>query len=52
VAKFHVTYDGLPAYGNMLISSHECVYAQLALIRQGQPSLPQLQTACRQAPRS
>jgi hypothetical protein len=48
-AKFHVTYDGQAAYGNMLISSHECVYAQLTLKRKGQPSLPSVQTACRQA---
>lgn len=49
-AKFHITYDGQLAYGNMLISSHECVYAKLTLIRKGQPSLPPVQTACRQAP--
>lgn len=51
-ARYHVTYDGLPAYGNMLISSHECVYAQLTFKRLGQPSLPPVQTACRQAPGS
>jgi hypothetical protein len=49
-AKFQVTYDGLPAYGNMLISLHECVYAELKLMRQGWPSLPPVQTACRQTP--
>lgn len=49
-AKFQVTYDGLAAYGNMLISSHQCVYAQIALIPQDQPSLPPVQTACRMAP--
>ena len=49
-AKYHVTYDGLDAYGNMLISAHECVYAQVTLIRQGQPSLPAVQTGCQKSP--
>lgn len=51
-AKFRVTYDSLPAFGNMLISSHECVYAQLTLMPKGQASLPPIQTACRQSPSS
>jgi hypothetical protein len=34
VAKFRVTYDGLDAYGNMLVSRYECVYAPLTLTRQ------------------
>ena len=45
-AKYAVTYDGLDAYGNMLISSHQCVYAQVTLTRQGQPSLPPVATRC------
>jgi hypothetical protein len=49
-AKFRVTYDGLAAYGNMLLSSHQCVYAQVTLIRQGQSSLPPVQTGCRKSP--
>lgn len=44
--KYAVTYDGLDAYGNMFISSHECVYAQVTLTRQGQPSLPSVATSC------
>ena len=48
-AKFPVTYDGQSAYGNMLISSHECVYAQMTLTWQGQPSMPPVQTGCRMA---
>jgi transcriptional regulator with XRE-family HTH domain len=48
-ARYRVTYDGLPAYGNMLISSHQCVYAQVTLIRAGQPSLPPVQTGCRKS---
>jgi hypothetical protein len=51
-AKFHVAYDGLPAYGNMLISRHECVYAQLTLNRRGQSTLPPIQTSCRKSPGS
>ncbi|HEX4833888.1 MAG TPA: hypothetical protein VH478_22670, partial [Trebonia sp.] len=50
MAKFHVTYDGQAAYGNMLTSDHQCVYAQVTLIRQGQPSLPPVQTACLKSP--
>jgi hypothetical protein len=49
-AKFPVTYDGLPAYGNMLISRHECVYAKLELLRKGQTNPPPVQTSCRKAP--
>jgi transcriptional regulator with XRE-family HTH domain len=45
-AKYAVTYDGLDAYGNMLISSHQCVYAKVTLTRQGQPSLPPVATSC------
>lgn len=45
-AKYAVTYDGLDAYGNMLISSHQCVYAKVMLTRQGQPSLPPVATSC------
>lgn len=45
-AKYAVTYDGLDAYGNMLISSHQCVYTQVTLTRQGQPSLPPVATSC------
>lgn len=52
VARFRVAYDGQPAYGNMLINKHECVYAQVTLIRKGQASLPPIQTACRQSPSS
>jgi transcriptional regulator with XRE-family HTH domain len=32
-AKFTVGYDGLPAYGNMLLSNYECVYAEMVLVR-------------------
>lgn len=46
VAPFSVTYDGLPAYGNMLISSHQCVYAELVLHR-GNSASPPFRTACR-----
>jgi transcriptional regulator with XRE-family HTH domain len=45
-AKYAVTYDGLDAYGNMLISSHQCVYAQVTLTRHGQQSLPPVATSC------
>ena len=48
-AKFRVSYDGNYAYGNMLISAHQCVYAQVTLIRQGEPSLPPVQTGCQLA---
>lgn len=51
-AKYRVTYDGLPAYGNMLLSSHQCVYAQMMLIHQGQPDLPSVQTGCLKSPDS
>jgi transcriptional regulator with XRE-family HTH domain len=52
MAKYRVTYDGLAAYGNMLISAHQCVYAQMTLTRQGLPSLPPVQTGCRMSPGS
>jgi transcriptional regulator with XRE-family HTH domain len=48
-SRFRVIYDGLPAYGNMLISRHECVYTQLTLMRVGQPRSSTFQTPCRQA---
>jgi transcriptional regulator with XRE-family HTH domain len=48
-AKFRVSYDSNLAYGNMLISAHQCVYAQVTLTRQGQPSLPPVQTGCQKA---
>lgn len=47
MARFRVAYDRNYAYGNMLISKHACVYAQLALIRHGRPVMPPIQTACR-----
>lgn len=47
VARFRVTFDNNYAYGNMLISKHECVYAQITLIRRGRPVIPSVQTACR-----
>lgn len=46
VARFTVTYDGLAAYGNMLESDHECVYATLTLQTVGQPPSPSYQTEC------
>jgi transcriptional regulator with XRE-family HTH domain len=48
-APFSVTYDGQPAYGNMLISRQECVYATLVLQRQGQNSST-FKTACVRSP--
>lgn len=48
-AKYSVAYDGQPAYGNMLISAHQCVFAEVTLTRQGQPSLPPVQTDCHMA---
>lgn len=48
-AKFSVSYDGLAAYGNMLISAHQCVYAQVTLIQRGKPSLPPVRTGCQEA---
>jgi hypothetical protein len=48
-AEFQVAYDGLDAYGNMLISSHQCTYAQVTLAWQGHPSSPPVQTGCREA---
>jgi transcriptional regulator with XRE-family HTH domain len=45
-APFSVTYDGQDAYGNMLISAHECVYAQVTLTRLDLPNLPPVRTAC------
>lgn len=49
IAKYRVAYDGQAAYGNMLISSHQCVYAQVTLMQQGQPNLPPVQTGCRKS---
>jgi len=49
VSKFHVTFDGADAYGNMLISLHQCVYAQIAVRRQGLPDVPPVQTGCRKS---
>lgn len=49
-ARFRVTYDGLAAYGNMLMSRHECVFAELTLLRQGASNPPPVQTACRKSP--
>lgn len=45
-SDYHVTFDGLDAYGNMLFSDHQCVYAQLTFNRKRQPSHPAVQTAC------
>jgi transcriptional regulator with XRE-family HTH domain len=49
VARFRVTYDGLKAYGNMLVSRYECVYATLTLIRKGQVNPATIQTRCARA---
>jgi transcriptional regulator with XRE-family HTH domain len=49
-AKFKVTYDGLAAYGNMLVSRHECVYAELTLLRRGKIAQPPVQTRCVKSP--
>jgi transcriptional regulator with XRE-family HTH domain len=46
VAPFSVAYDGLPAYGNMLVSSHQCVVAEL-VIHRGNSASPTFRTACR-----
>ncbi len=51
VARFSVTYDGLPAYGNMLVSRHECVYVTLRFIRPGKTSPAPTQTRCVKSPR-
>jgi transcriptional regulator with XRE-family HTH domain len=49
-AKFRVAYDGLDAYGNMLISRNQCVYADLTLLSKAQTSPAPVQTACLKAP--
>lgn len=46
VAPFKVAFDGLPAYGDMLMSNHECVYAELVLHR-GNVVSPTFRTPCR-----
>src|SRR6266566_424591 len=33
IAKFSLPDSGLPTYGNMLVSSYECTYAQITIIR-------------------
>jgi transcriptional regulator with XRE-family HTH domain len=48
VARFGVTYDGLAAYGNMLESDHECVYATLTLQTRNLGASPSFQTGCEQ----
>jgi transcriptional regulator with XRE-family HTH domain len=50
VAPFRLTYPGRGAaiYGDMLVSRHECVYAEVILHRVGKSS-PSAQTACRQS---
>lgn len=50
VARYRVTYDGLKAYGNMLVSRYECVYATLTLSRTGQARPATVQTNCAKAP--
>lgn len=50
VSKFHVSYDGLKAYGNMLVSRHECVYATLTLLRQNKLVTTPVETMCATAP--
>ena len=47
-ARFGVTYDGQAAYGNMLESDHECVYATLTLQTQDLGRSPSYQTGCEQ----
>jgi transcriptional regulator with XRE-family HTH domain len=51
VSKYRVTYDNQKAYGNMLVSRYECVYATVTLIRRGQVSPATVQTNCARAPR-
>jgi transcriptional regulator with XRE-family HTH domain len=46
VSRFHVAYDGLDAYGNMLISRYQCVYATITLMRAGDGKLAAVQTRC------
>jgi transcriptional regulator with XRE-family HTH domain len=48
IASYPTTYDGVdqPIYGNMLVSTHECVFAELVLHRPDVAS-PVFRTACR-----
>jgi hypothetical protein len=50
-APFAVDFDGQPAYGNMLASREECVYATVTLVRNGQSTAP-FATQCFRAPRN
>ena len=47
VAPFRIAYPGrnAPVYGNMLVSRHECVYAEVTLKRAGRAS-PVIRTKC------
>ena len=45
-ALYQVAYDGQAAFGNMLLSRSECVYAELTIHR-GAVTLPTVQTACK-----
>jgi hypothetical protein len=50
-APFAVDFDRQPAYGNMLASREECVYATVTLVRSEQSTAP-FATQCFRAPRN
>lgn len=45
ISKFRIEYSGQNAYGNQLVSRHQCVYAEVVLFRSEQSS-PATRTKC------